>query len=114
MVINTLDKLAPVRCQIDSALLERLDRWGRLLVMRPDIGVHFGGSLPLGYSARTALLIGLESIKESFEAYAPVGQITPFSVAMPLWLREELDTLAKRHNVSRLEIIRAALHEGLP
>jgi hypothetical protein len=82
--------------------------------MRPDIGVHFGGSLPLGYSARTALLIGLESIKENFEAYDLQGQITPLSVAMPLWLREELDAQAKHHNVSRLEIIRAALHEGLP
>jgi hypothetical protein len=116
-MVNAQEKLLPVRCLIDQTLLKRLKAWGRELASRPAVSVHYGHTLPLSYSARTALLIGLEELKA---AQAPVEEYTlksepvALGVALPLWFKEALDSEAKRHHLSRVQFIRVALDKGLP
>lgn len=116
-MVASNERLHPVRCLIDDALLQRLKAWGRTLAKRPAVSIHYGDSLPLGYSARTALLVGLEELKAEehiLEAYDLEGVPCPLGVAMPLWFRQQLDKEAERLNISRVQIIREALHRGLP
>ena len=117
-MVGPQERLQPVRCLIDHSLLQRLETWGQILACRPSVAVHYGDTLPLSYAARTALLIGLEELKESEEAplvdYELEGLPCALGVAMPRWFREELDTTAKRFKLSRVQVIRLALDRGLP
>ena len=116
-MVNSNERLLPVRCLIDEPLLQRIEAWGRTLAKRPAVSIHFGNTLPLGYSARTALLIGIEELKVEehiLDAYELEGTPSALGVAMPLWFKEVLDREAKRLGISRVQIIREALDRGLP
>lgn len=117
-MVKYTDKPLPVRCLIDEALIKRLESWGRELAKKPAVAVHYGESLPLSYAARTALLIGAEELKECdsvlFDEYTLEGVPHPINVAIPLWFLAELDILASRYKVSRLQVIRSCLNKGLP
>jgi len=117
-MVNKLDKLAPVRLLIDEDLLRRIKEWGHLICSLDEVRIHYGDSPPLGYSARTALLVGLEDLGEetpdTLSPYEYKGAPLTLGVAMPRWFREKLSKRSKELNIPRAALIRLALHRGLP
>lgn len=103
---------------IDGELYDRIEAWRRVLAERPSVAVHYGDALPVSYSVRTALLIGVEELKDTREGlireYEDKGPPRPLGVSMPLWFIKVLDSEAERHGLKRNQYIRLALEWGLP
>ena len=112
------EKLLPVRIVINHDILRRLKLWGAILTRRDEVRIHFGKSLPLGYSARTAMLIGLHEIQygthENIKHVDTHNNEISLSVAIPSWFLNTLQDEAKKLKISRSELIRCALDLGLP
>lgn len=86
-----------------------------VLAWRDDLNektqtVHCENIISVSYAIRTALLIGLTTMKER-DSQLEKTQAGParLSFTIPAWFLAELDQFAKSHNVNRADVMRTAL-----